>query len=562
LLGLKGTMSEFEVTLIRKRLVDAAVTKAQRGELRIGVPVGYTWSRDNGLMMNPDRRIQDAIHTVFRLFERLGSAMQVLRYMRSEGLLFPRPIDPKSISSSYAWRPPVYRSVISVLRNPFYAGAYAYGKSKVQTQLVDGHLRKRYGRSRSMDQWKVLLRDHHEAYISWETFERNLERLGRNAYVKPAGAAKSSRGGQALMAGLLRCRRCGRMLKVVYSGHYHKPRYWCRIGRTTQGAEPCIAFGARRPDLAIGEEILLVVQPYAVEAALMAASDATSQRKEHRQALELERQQAEYNVKLAARRYEQVDPDNRLVAAELETRWNAAIAQLRECETKLTVEAKSEAPHVDREALLALSNDLAAVWKSSSADMRIKQRLVRALIEEIVVDVDDAQREVVLVIHWRGGQHSELRVRKPLSGEHTMRNSAEVDQIIRQMGARWSDEHIAATLNRMGTQTPFGHAWDARRVAGYRHTKGIPGYESAVKDGRCLTMVEAAAKANVTCHVIRKLIKSGILPAKQYVVDAPWQILAADLELPQVQEALRSRRRVGRPRRILQDNDTLMIPGT
>jgi len=328
------------------------------------------------------------------------------------------------------------------------------------------------------------------------------------------------------------------------------------------GVAACIAFGARRPDLAMAEEILLAVEPFAVEAALMAERDAMSQIDERKRALELERQQAEYEVKLAARRYEQVDPDNRLVAAELEARWNTAMARLRECEARLLASSTSKAPPVDREALLTLARDLRSVWTSSSADMRTKQRLVRCLVEEIVVDLDDSSREVILVIHWRGGQHSELRVRKPRPGEHTMRNSAEVDQVLRQMGARWSDDHIAATLNRMGTSTPFGHNWDARRVGDYRRTNGIPGYKSAVKDGTCLTMVEAADKAGVSCHVIRKLICDGILHAKQYPFDAPWQILAADLERPEAQEALRHRKRVGRPCRNARGNRTLMIPGT
>ena len=562
LLGLKGTMSEFELTLIRKRLVDAAVAKARRGELRIGVPVGYVWSRDGDLMMDPDRRIQDAIHAIFRLFDRLGSATQVLLHMRREGLVFPRPIDGRC-GSPLVWRAPAYRNVIAVLQNPFYAGAYAYGKSKVQTELVDGSLRKRYGRARPMEAWTVLARDHHEAYVPWEIFERNRERLSRNSFSQRAGSSKSARGGKGLLGGLLRCRRCGRMLMVVYSGKYHKPRYSCRRGRQMHGVEPCIAFGARRPDLAVGAEILLVVAPLAVEAALMAERDAVSQIDERQRALELERKQAEYEVKLAARRYEQVDPDNRLVAAELEARWNAAMARLQECEARLVACSQPKAAVVDREALLSLSNDLEAVWKSPSADMRTKQRLVRALIEEIVVDLDDNKREVILLIHWRGGQHSELRVRKPRPGEHTMRNPVEVDNVIRQMGARWSDEHIAATLNRMGSTTPFGHNWNARRVAGYRRTKGIPGYESAVKDGRCLTMVEAAEKLGVSCHAIRKLIRDGILPAKQYVFDAPWQILATDLDRPDVQQALRRRRkRAGRPCRNSRDNRTLVIPGT
>jgi DNA invertase Pin-like site-specific DNA recombinase len=562
LLGLKGTMSEFELSLLRKRLVDAAVAKARRGELRIGVPVGYVWSREDGLMMDPDRRIQDAIHTVFRLFERLGSATQVLLHMRREGLLFPRPADGRSMSQ-LNWRPPVYRNVISVLQNPFYAGAYAYGKARVQTELVEGSLRKVYGRRRPMEQWTVLARDHHAAFISWETFERNRARLSRNSFSQPAGSSKSARGGKGLLAGLLRCRRCGRMLSIAYTGHYNKPRYSCRRGRQMHGVEPCIAFGARRPDQAIGTEILLVLEPLAVEAALMAEREAITQIDEQRRALELERQQAEYDVKLAARRYERVDPDNRLVAAELEARWNAAMTRLKECEARLLAGSGSKPAAVDREALLSLARDLEAVWESSSSEMRTKQRLVRALIEEIVVDVNDAEREVILVIHWRGGQHSEVRIRKPQSGEHMMRNPVEVDDVIRQMGTRWSDEHIAATLNRMGSKTPFGHTWSAKRVGDYRRTKGIPGYESAIKDGRCLTMVEAAEKAGVTCHAIRVLIGKGILPARQFVFDAPWQILAADLERPEVRDALRGRRkRAGRPSRISRDDRTLKIPGT
>lgn len=562
LLGLKGTMSEFELSLIRKRLVDAAVAKARRGELRIGVPVGYIWSRDDGLMMDPDRRIQDAIRTVFRLFERLGSATQVLLHMRRNGLLFPRPAESKSVSK-LAWRPPVYRNVIAVLQNPFYAGAYAYGKGKVQTALIDGSLRKFYGRARPMEQWTVLARDHHEAFISWETFERNRLRLSRNSFCQKAGNSKSARGGRGLLAGLLRCRRCGRMLSVAYTGHYAKPRYSCNRGRQMHGVERCISFGAARPDQAIGTEILLVIEPLAIEAALVAEHEAITQIDEQRRALELERQQAEYDVKLAARRYERVDPDNRLVATELEARWNAAMTRLKECEARLVASAQCKPATVDREALLSLAQDLGAIWKSSASDMRTKQRLTRTLIEEIVVDVDDDKREVVLVIHWRGGQHSETRVRKPQPGEHLMRNPVEVDEVIRQMGARWSDEHIAATLNRMGSKTPFGHTWSAKRVGDYRRSKGIPGYESAIKDGRCLTMVEAAEKAGVSCHAIRVLIRKGVLPAKQYVFDAPWQILAADLDRPEVQDALRRRRkRAGRPSRISRDDRTLKIPGT
>jgi hypothetical protein len=213
-----------------------------------------------------------------------------------------------------------------------------------------------------------------------------------------------------------------------------------------------------------------------------------------------------------------------------------------------------------RTALLTLASDLEAAWNSATTAMRAKQQLVRTLVQEIIVDVDEASREVVLVIHWRGGHHSELRVRKPKSGEHRKRASVETDKVIRDMATKWTDEHIAATLNRMGAKTGQGQTWNASRVSSYRRKHEIVGYESAVKDGKCLTMSEAAAKLGVTAHEIRRLITSGVLPARQVVEDAPWQIMATDLKLPEVREALR--RRSTRPRRKPVDNRTLRIPGT
>ncbi len=513
LLGLKGTLSEFELTLLRKRLLEAALAKARRGELRVPVPIGYVWSTDLGLMMDPDQRIQEAVRVIFRFFDRLGSARQVLLHMRREGLTAPRPMDGRH-ATPVAWRAPVYRTVIAVLQNPFYAGAYAYGKSQTRTTICAGAVRKAHGRRRPMETWTALVRDHHEAYISWEQFEQNQQRLARNAFRKPAGAAKAGRGGHALLAGLMRCRRCGRMLHVTYGGGGRRtpqPRYTCRVGHAMHGLERCITAGARRPDAAIAHEILLAVQPVAVDAALMAQREAGQHHDERRHALELECQQAEYDVKLAGRRYEAVDLDNRLVAAELEARWNAALTRLQDCQARLAEGTAPSPPSVTREALLTLAGDLEAAWQAPSTDMRTKQRLVRALIEEIAIDVDDATREVVLLIHWRGGQHSEVRVRKPGPGEHTKRTSADAGRLIREMATRWSDADIATTLNRLGLTTGQGNFWNERRVGNYRRKAGIAGYESAVKDGRCLTMLEAARTLGVTCHVIRALIRDGIL---------------------------------------------------
>jgi hypothetical protein len=260
------------------------------------------------------------------------------------------------------------------------------------------------------------------------------------------------------------------------------------LGNSMHGLAPCITFGATRPDIAVGREILLAAAPHAVEAAEVAAREAAAQMNERRRALELEHQQAEYEAKLAARRYESVDPDNRLVAAELEVRWNAAIARLRECEARISGEADTAASPPSAETLLTLAADLEAAWNAPATTTRTKQRLVRTLLEEIVIDVDDASREVVLVIHGRGGQHSELRVRKPASGEHRKRASAEADSVIREVAGTWNDEHIAATLNRMRLRTGQGMTWNQKRVEAYRKTADIRAYASAANPGEWVTM--------------------------------------------------------------------------
>ena len=362
--------------------------------------------------------------------------------------------------------------------------------------------------------------------------------------------------------GLLRCRRCGRMLQVTYGGRPPAPRYSCRTSKEVHGVPVCVTAGASRPDAAIVNEILLAVQPVAIEAALVAEADALRQLDERHRALELEYQQAAYEVTLAARRYEAVDPDNRLVAAELEVRWNGALTRLRECEARLASTDTAPASRITRDTLLGLADNLHLAWNAPTADMRTKQRLVRALIDEIVLDIDDATREIVLTIHWRGGQHSELRVRKPQTGEHSKRTPQEADQLIRTMATRWSDADIAATLNRLAIPTGLGNTWTPGRVTAYRHTTGIPASAAALGDGRYLTVLDAASKLGTTRYMIRALIHARILPARQVVPAAPWQILATDLELPTVHQALRRRARHGRPCSNSRDKLTLTIPGT
>jgi hypothetical protein len=332
------------------------------------------------------------------------------------------------------------------------------------------------------------------------------------------------------------------MLHVTYTGRGKGyARYSCGRG-TSHGLPPCIYFSAHRPDEAVARQVLEVVQPLAVEAAIVAEGQANQIEGERRRALELEREQAAYEVTIARRRYESVDPDNRLVASELEARWDEALDRLHECETRVAKSETEPRELPEREELLGLASNLETAWSAADTSMRTKQRIVRSLIREISVDVDDDRREVVIVIHWRGGQHSEVRVKKPKTGEHRNRASRKAKELIQEMATRWSDEHIAATLNRMGLKTGQGLNWDKTRVGAYRRKHGLVGYASRTKDGRCLTMYEAARKAGVSNHFIRTLIQRGVLPASQIMKDAPWQILASDLDSPAVQKAIEARR--------------------
>ena len=555
LLGMKGSISEFELGILRARMLDAARAKARRGELRISVPIGYIWHRDFGLDLDPDRRIQEAIRLIFSRFRELGSARQVLLSMTKGQVPFPRPSDGKKLVA-FEWLPIRYRNVISVLKNPFYAGAYAYGKSEQRTAIVDGRLRKTYGHGKPLEACDVLLKDHHEGYIDWAEFERNQRQLAANAYGR-IGGAKSGRGGRALLSGLLTCGRCGRRLSVVYTGRGQaRPVYRCDRPNLALGLPRCLTFGGPRVDAAIAEEVLRAVEPMAIEAALEAERRHMENQGERQRIAELELQQARYEASLAERRYAACDPDNRLIAAQLEKSWEAALRRLAACEARLEA-MRIPDPAAVMPDFAGLADDLKAAWNAPSVSMRARQRLLRALVTDIIADVDEAAREVILTIHWRGGQHSQLRVRKPKTGEHGCRTPEAALAVMRSMATRWSDEDIAASLNRMGMPTGQGKTWTAHRVSSVRRVNGIHAYRSAEKTGEWLTMSEAASKLGVTNHKIRRLIKDRILAAEQVVPGAPYQIRASDLEDERVTAALG---RKGRPYHTDSENQIPMFP--
>src|SRR3989454_3071739 len=339
--------------------------------------------------------------------------------------------------------------------------------------------------------------------------------IAANTYGHSGAEPKSGRGGRALLSGLLRCRRCGRMLYVAYSGPKGAViRYGCNGKRLDCGEGSCISFGGLRIEEAISEQVLRAIEGNTIDAALKAATEIGERQQELRKAIELETEQARYQARLSARRYEAVDPEQRLVAKELEARWNAALQKVQDLENKLReLDGKQfSAPLPNPEVLLSLAQDLPAVWNAPSTDMRLKQRIVRILIREIVVDVDEEKHEVVMLLHWAGGRHSELRIKKNAGGRHRRCTSLEAVEVVRRMAGQFSDEQIASTLNRLGMRTGAGNTWNEGKVCSLRHYHQMPAYDASRRPADILTLDQTARRLGVSPTVVRHLIQNQTNP--------------------------------------------------
>ena len=543
LLGLKGQMSEFELSLFRQRSSEAIQEKARRGELRLPLPVGLYWTSDGKILKDPDQRVQQAVQLVFDKMAALRSMRQVLIWFRQEKVCLPAfPVG----QGTMVWKLPVYSNIRCMLTNPVYAGAYAFGKTETRVKVVGGHARRSSGHRKPSQEWKVLIRDHHPGYISWEEYERNQAMIAENTHMKSGVEPKAGRGGRGLLAGLLRCRRCGRMLYVNYAGT--AIRYMCRGGHNDRAENWCVGFGGLRVDTAVANEVLRAIEGHAIEAACEAAEQLQRQRQELRKAIELELEQARYEAGLAARRYEAVDPDKRLVAAELETRWNEALQKIQDLANKLNEfdHNTQSVPLPDKRVLLSLAQDLPSVWNAPSTDMRVKQKIVRILIQEILADVDDNSKEIVLLIHWAGGRHSELRIKKSETGKHSNCTSLDAIEVIRQMAGQFPDEQIASTLNRLRLRTGADNPWNENRVYSVRHRLQLPAFDGNGRRNE-LTLKQAAERLSLSPPSVRKMIDEKILPASQVLECAPWQIPVEALESEVVQRVaanLRNRVRI------------------
>lgn len=565
LLGLKGTMSEYELSLLRQRGLAARDSKALRGELQFILPPGYCWNEIGQIEMDPDERVRGAVELVLHKFQELGSARQVMLWAQDQALQLPITRRNNGSVCKIEWRPAAYHTVLMILRHPVYAGAYVFGRTTQRTRVVDGRARKTTGHSKPMAGWNVLLRDHHPAYISWDQYEANQKLISENAHMQRRTDRKSARGGRALLTGLVRCGRCGRTMRVFYgsqSGHAH--RYHCRGDDSHVGGWLCIGIGGVRVDRAVAAQIVEAVSAHAIDAAIQAADQSEKADNEIRQALCRELEEGRYEASMAAKRYELVDPMKRLVARELETRWNTALERVAHLEDRIAKHDVAAAlrPKVDRTALMALARDLPTTWNAPGTDMRTKQRITHILIREVVLDLDEATNDALVTIHWHGGRHTELHVARVKTGRYPADRHPGAVEVVRKLGGEWPDREVATTMNRMRCKPPDGKAWTTVRVREMREQLGIAPFDPASRTEETISAELTAARLGICVGSVHKLIREGILPATQLMFSAPWQIPVAALESEAVRIGAReiANRRPKFYKRF-QEDKSLKLPG-
>jgi len=529
LLGLKGSLNEYELDLLRQRSLSARYEKARRGELVVAAPVGFVKAGDR-YEKDPDRRVQDAITLVFDKVQELGSARQALLWFHAHDLDLPV----KQNNGDVAWRRPNYSAIHRMIENPIYGGAYAYGK----TAVAAGYGANGAGvkiRRKARSDWLALMPNAHEGYISWEKAEAIRTMVSSNVPTsRHHGAPKH---GDALLAGIIRCRRCGRKLTLRYTGAKHGiPRYSCSRAWMDNGEPHCIAFGGLRVDDAIEEALLGVVGPGAITAAVAAESQAAQRRDQVREALQRDLEAARYAADRAFRQYDAADPTNRLVTGELEARWNKSLARVAEVEGKIAVHSAARPmPVIDPAALTTLAADLKTVWAAPTTDARLKKRIVRTLIQEVVADIDPEANEIVLIVHWVGGVHSQMRLPRRRRGQRNS-TSADVITAVRQLVLIANDDLIAGILNRNGLVTGHGNRWTRERVTSLRSHHRIPVFKPA-DDGiePWLNLSKAARLLKIAPKTLRLAAEAGEITAIHLLSDGPWIFARADLSASNAQ---------------------------
>lgn len=529
LLGLKGTMSEAELHLMKQRLVEAVRAKARRGEFRHRLPAGYDWDEAGRMQKTADEQVRSTIAQVFVRFDELGSVHGAHCALVERGLQVPVRA---GRGTALRWVVPSEGYVSRLLKNPVYAGAYAWGRRQVEERLDAEQRPVKRMRRHAPEGWHALIKEHHEGYIDWEHYERNQRAIESNWHTGEThlGAARE---GASLMQGLVLCGRCGRSMKVNYHRRKGTIRYVCRNAHRQGGGALCQSFGAARLERAFEALVLEALEPAGMQAmaqaSLMHAEAQQQERAHHEQHLERSR----YEVDLSRRQYDAVDPANRLVARELERRWERSLEEYSRIETETKAHLRSlEQPlgAEERAQLERFSRDLPSLWQAPGVRVQDKKRIARCLIENVVVVTVCEAEMLQAQIHWAGGELSTLEVPKGRPGMHRFVTDPEVVTLVRVLAAEFADDQIARILHRKRLKTSKGLPFNAQRVTNIRTRYDIAGHTRAKLRGEphVYTVEQAAELLRVSRRTLGTWIATGLLRARQLTQGAPWQVQVSE----------------------------------
>ena len=541
-LGIKGTMSEMELSILKTRLREGSIQKARRGELRFILVPGYSYDHDNKIVFDPDKRIQSAIKLMFSQFRKHTSIRQLVQWYQTEKVCFP--VRRIGNGNKIVWEIPMYDTISKLLKNPFYAGVYGYGKRKIIHEYKDGALIKKRGKILPYDQWQVFIKNNHECYVSWEEFLEIQKKISNN---NPQWDKNESLGaireGLALFSGLLRCGHCGNKMYVIYrSKQKVSARYFC--GNKSGVGPKCLSFTSKEVDKKLCEEILKALKAYSIEAGKEALKLFGSENKVKIKIAEQEVENAQYQAERAFEQYDQADPKNRHVASTLEERLNSRLVDLNKAKEKLSNVKESIRILTDEEKdmIILLSKNFESVWNHEKSDPVLKKRLIRLFINEVIVAYDDTLKVLKLVIHWNGGSHTEVSV-KHYKKKRNNKTDLSLIEMVKKLSRRIDDSEIARVLNMNDQKTPQGMDWTKDKVINFRRVHRIR--LQIVKKENVLTLQQAKQYLEISNNGINSLVKAGLIKSNQVMPYAPWEVLKSELDSETVQNAVKNLKRSG-----------------
>jgi DNA invertase Pin-like site-specific DNA recombinase len=526
LLGLKGTMSEAELHMLKSRMLQGMYHKAQKGELRFHLPVGYQFDEDGKIVKTHDEQVTHIIGLTFRKFFEIGTINGVLRYLLENNLSFPRKA---TFERHIRWVRPYVKAIRVTLTNPIYAGAYAFGRTKVIKGLDEHGNQRSRRKTQTMEDWDVLINDHHPGYISWNDYLSIRRQIEKNAAAVRSEAGQVVREGSALLQGLARCGNCGRAMLVQYHGQGSKsyPYYVCNTANRHFCDVYCQSIGGRRIDQSVAESFLEVVSPANLRIHVEALRQIQDRQDMALKQLELQLERSEYESERAFRQFNAAEPENRLVARTLERQWNESLKRVEELKAHIRQRKQSlqeQLSKIEVKQILGLANDLPALWHTSAE--KDQKRLLRAAIAEVLLSKKD--RDVTLKIVWAGGAVTEKIVHLP-KVRSKRATSLDLVELVRQLAAKFSDDQIARILMRQGRKTPTDLHYNAHKVANIRYSYGIPRYKKPKDEQpKSYTAQKASKILHVSVPTIHVWLNSGFIKGSQVMEGAPWEILLTD----------------------------------